>query len=316
MKRIKRVNEVFLMTVAIAVVSSFLIGIISGIFGANEMVTLIISQLIFFMPSAFYLLENRFDLKETIRLHRIKVSTVVLLVVFMYLLMPAITFINAVSLKFTTNTIDTTVMEIANQYPFIIGILIVAVVPSILEECVYRGVFFNEYRKVNPQKAVVLSGLLFGLAHMNFNQFIYAFLLGMVFSIVVEATDSILSSMVLHFVMNGTSMVTIYAQKYLEEIGVLNIQLDLEQTAEELDAYIKTGWLSGFIGVIFAFFVLKLIAKNEGRSLELKAFLYKEKNTKKEVNENSKNDAKLSTLALWIGIIVCLGIMLLVEVTA
>ena len=123
MKRIKRVNEVFLMTVAIAVVSSFLIGIISGIFGANEMVTLIISQLIFFMPSAFYLLENRFDLKETIRLHRIKVSTVVLLVVFMYLLMPAITFINAVSLKFTTNTIDTTVMEIANQYPFIIGIL-------------------------------------------------------------------------------------------------------------------------------------------------------------------------------------------------
>ena len=316
MKRIKRVNEVFLMTVAIAVVSSFLIGIISGIFGANEMVTLIISQLIFFMPSAFYLLENRFDLKETIRLHRIKVSTVVLLVVFMYLLMPAITFINAVSLKFTTNTIDTTVMEIANQYPFTIGILIVAVVPSILEECVYRGVFFNEYRKVNPQKAVVLSGLLFGLAHMNFNQFIYAFLLGMVFSIVVEATDSILSSMILHFVMNGTSMVTIYAQKYLEEMGVLNIQLDLEQTAQELDAYIENGWLSGFIGVIFAFFVLKLIAKNEGRSLELKAFLRKEKNPKKEVSENSKNDAKLSTLALWIGIVVCLGIMLLVEVTA
>ena len=131
MKRIKRVNEVFLMTVAIAVVSSFLIGIISGIFGGNEMVTLIISQLIFFMPSAFYLLENRFDLRETIRLHRIKISTVVLLVVFMYLLMPAITFINAISLKFTTNTIDTTVMEIANKYPFIIGILMVAVVPSI-----------------------------------------------------------------------------------------------------------------------------------------------------------------------------------------
>ena len=316
MKRIKRVNEVFLMTVAIAVISSFLIGIISGIFGANEMVTLIISQLIFFMPSAFYLLENRFDLKETIRLHRIKVSTVVLLVVFMYLLMPAITFINAVSLKFTTNTIDTTVMEIANQYPFIIGILIVAVVPSILEECVYRGLFFNEYRKVNPQKAVVLSGLLFGLAHMNFNQFIYAFLLGMVFSIVVEATDSILSSMILHFVMNGTSMVTIYAQKYLEKMGVLNVKLDLEQTVQELDAYIQNGWLSGFIGVILGFFVLKLIAKNEGRSLELKAFLRKEKNPKKEVSENSKNDTKLSTLALWIGIVVCLGIMLLVEVTA
>lgn len=307
MKRIKRVNEVFLMTVAAAVVSSFLIGIISGIFGGNEMITLLISQLVFFMPSAFYLLENKFDLKETIRLHSIKISTGILLVLFMYFIMPAITLINAISLKFTTNTIDTTVTEIADKYPFIIGILIVAIIPSILEECVYRGVFFNEYRKVNPKKAVVLSGLLFGLAHMNFNQFIYAFLLGMVFSIVVEATDSILSSMILHFVMNGTSMATIYAQKALEEIGMIS-SVELEQSTKEIDAYIQNGWQSALIGTILGCLVLNLIAKNEGRNL--KTLFHTKENTKED------NREKLMTIALWVGIIVCLGIMLLVEVTA
>ena len=308
MKRIKRVNEIFLMTVAAAVVSSFLIGIVSGIFGGNEMITLMLSQLVFFMPSAFYLLENKFDLKETIRLRPIKISTIILLVIFMYLIIPAITLINAVSLKFTTNTIDTTITEIANKYPFIIGILMIAVVPAILEECVYRGVFFNEYRKVSPKRAVVLSGLLFGLAHMNFNQFIYAFLLGMVFSVVVEATDSILSSMVLHFVMNGTSMATIYAQKTLEEMGLVSSAV--EQSTQEIDAYIQSGWLTGFVGAILAFFVLKWIARNEGRSLELELLFHKE-NTRKE-----EESSKLTTVALWIGIVVCLGIMLLVEVTA
>ncbi len=306
MKRIKRVNEVFLMTVAAAVVSSFLIGIISGIFGGNEMITLLISQLVFFMPSAFYLLENKFDLKESIRLHSIKISTGILLVLFMYFIMPTITLINAISLKFTTNTIDTTVTEIANKYPFIIGILIVAIIPSILEECVYRGVFFNEYRKISPKKAVILSGLLFGLAHMNFNQFIYAFLLGMVFSIVVEATDSILSSMILHFVMNGTSMTTIYAQKALEEMGMIRSG-ELEQSAKEIDAYIQNGWQSALIGAIFGYFVLNLIAKNEGRNL--KELFHTKENTKED------NSEKLMTIALWVGIIVCLGIMLLVEVT-
>ncbi len=306
MKRIKRVNEVFLMTVAAAVVSSFLIGIISGIFGENEMIILLISQLVFFMPSAFYLLENKFDLKETIRLHSIKISTGILLVLFMYFIMPAITLINAISLKFTTNTIDTTVTEIADNYPFIIGILIIAIIPSILEECVYRGVFFNEYRKISPKKAVVLSGLLFGLAHMNFNQFIYAFLLGMVFSIVVEATDSILSSMILHFVMNGTSMATIYAQKALEEMGLMSSSI--EQSTQEIDAYIQNGWQSALIGAILGYLVLNLIAKNEGRNL--KALFYTKENAKED------NHEKLMTIALWVGIIVCLGIMLLVEVTA
>ena len=141
-----------------------------------------------------------------------------MLVGFMYAVMPAATLVNAISLKFTTNVIDDTVVEIADKYPMVIGVLALAFLPAVLEECVYRGVLYNEYRKVNIRKAIVLSGLLFGLTHMNLNQFIYAFLLGMVFSIVVEVTDSILSSMILHLVMNGTSVLTIYAQKAVERI--------------------------------------------------------------------------------------------------
>lgn len=303
MYRIKRVNETFLATVAAAVAASFLISVINTVAAIDELTTLLISQAVFFLPTAFYLWENKFDLKETIRLRPIRISTVFMLGAFMYLLIPAITMVNAISLKFTTNIIDTTVTDIAANYPLAVGLLIVAGIPSVLEESVYRGVFFNEYRKVNPRKAIVLSGLLFGLVHMNFNQFIYAFLLGMVFSIAVEATDSVLSSMVLHLVMNGTSMLTIYTQKALEGVEALEAAA---QASETVDSYIRNGWPAAVGGVVLAYFVLKLIAENEGRGEQLKSLFAKEK--------EPETNGKLVTAALWLGMAVCLGIMLLVEV--
>lgn len=311
MSRIKRVNEIFLVTIAAAVLTSFFIGMIGAILGAagikiDELATLLLSQAVFFLPTAVYLRENKFDFKETIRLRRIKLSTVLMLAGFMYLLMPAATWVNAVSMQFTTNVIDSTVTEIAEKYPPAVGILAVAFIPAVLEESVYRGVFFNEYRKLNPQKAVVLSGLLFGLTHMNLNQFVYAFLLGMVFSVVVEVTDSIVSSMVLHFVMNGTSMLTVYAQKLLvgaEEAAAL----ETADTTATVDAYIRSGWPMAVCGLLLAYLLLKLIAVNEGRGEVLSAlFQKKRKEEKKE---------PLFTVALWFRIAICIGIMLLVEVT-
>ena len=331
MNRIKQVNETYLLTIAAAVGASIVIALVSAILGifeivTDELVALLISQLLLFLPTGVYLWKNHFDLKETIRLKPIKISTACMLVGFMYSIMPAATLINAVSLKFTTNVIDNTVTNIAADYPFIVGMLAVALIPAVLEESVYRGVFYNEYRKVDVKKAIVLSGLLFGLTHMNLNQFIYAFLLGMVFSVVVEVTDSILSSMVLHFVMNGTSMISIYAQ----EITNTETVIENVDTAEMIETYIQSMWIPAIAGVVLAYFILKAIAVNEGRSLVLRKLL---KNIPTTVVENTEvvfgQDAeiaerdkvmiesgqKLGTLALWIGMFFSVGIMLLVELT-
>ncbi len=327
MNRIKQVNETYLLTVAAAVAASFIITVISVVLGMrgiaiDEMIALLVSQVVLFLPTALYLWKNEFNLRETIRLKPIKFSTVFMLVGFMYAVMPAATLINAISLKFTTNVIDSTVTEIADKYPLAVGMLVVALIPAILEESVYRGVFYNEYRKVEVRKAIVLSGFLFGLTHMNFNQFIYAFLLGMVFSIVVEVTDSIVSSMVLHFVMNGTSMITIYTQKAVENIE----SIEMVDTAESIDAYINSGWLPAAVGLILAFFLLKIIAENERRGSVIaelfgkKASVQQSKETEpeeqiREEEYQTVSSEKLGTAALWLGITLSLGIMLLVEVT-
>ena len=60
------------------------------------------------------------------------------------------------------------------------------------------------------KKAILFSGILFGLFHMNFNQCAYAFLIGVLFAILVEITDSIVSTIIVHFVFNGISVTTTY----------------------------------------------------------------------------------------------------------
>ena len=54
-------------------------------------------------------------------------------------------------------------------------------------------------------KAALMSGLIFGLMHLNFNQFSYGFVLGVIFAAVVEASGSIYASMAIHFLINFQS---------------------------------------------------------------------------------------------------------------
>ena len=60
--------------------------------------------------------------------------------------------------------------------------------------------FIPEYEKLIPSKESLLSALFFGIAHMNFQQFSYAFFLGIVFGCLLEATDSIFATITAHMI--------------------------------------------------------------------------------------------------------------------
>ena len=80
-----------------------------------------------------------------------------------------------------------------------------------------------------------MSGLIFGLMHLNFNQFSYGFVLGVIFAAVVEASGSIYASMAIHFLINFQSAQAINALTSLtasgvEEEGMLEISGVFKQT--------------------------------------------------------------------------------------
>ncbi len=88
-------------------------------------------------------------------------------------------------------------------WTFLLSMLTVAVMPGIFEEFSHRGMLLSGFNKMGSVRAVVLSGLLFGLMHLNINQFFYAFVVGMLLATVALITRSIWPSVIIHFINNG-----------------------------------------------------------------------------------------------------------------
>jgi membrane protease YdiL (CAAX protease family) len=83
-----------------------------------------------------------------------------------------------------------------------LAVFVIAVEPAIVEEFVFRGVILGRLRKYGDFFAVFLSSLLFGIFHMNIDQFAFAFILGLILGVLVIETNSIWPSMLIHFLNN------------------------------------------------------------------------------------------------------------------
>ena len=100
---------------------------------------------------------------------------------------------------------DTTVsiLPLDNFGWYILNLLVLALLPAICEELIFRGVVLKGLRRnFSDITAVLLSALMFCLMHGNLQQFAYTFLLGVVLGWIATRTGSIFSSMIVHFVNN------------------------------------------------------------------------------------------------------------------
>lgn len=94
----------------------------------------------------------------------------------------------------------------------LIGVLILhALVPSVLEEALFRYIPLTLITPHSKKCAMVISALLFALAHCNIAQLPYALVAGLIFAWCDLATGSIAPSVILHFINNVAAIVW---QKY------------------------------------------------------------------------------------------------------
>lgn len=87
---------------------------------------------------------------------------------------------------------------------YILFFIEIAILPAIFEELLFRKVMINGAKKYGTVFSIIFTAVMFGLIHMNIPQAINAVFIGIVFAYVVIKTGSIIPSMILHFVNNGT----------------------------------------------------------------------------------------------------------------
>ena len=90
----------------------------------------------------------------------------------------------------------------------ILYIISTAIVPAFAEEFAYRGIVLSSLRRFGDGFAIFCSALLFGAMHGNTTQIIFAFLVGLVFAFVDVKTNSIIPSVIIHFLNNFYAVIT------------------------------------------------------------------------------------------------------------
>ncbi len=206
-KRIKLVNAAFLASMTIAVSMAFLP---LGEIAKNAVLNILISEGMFALPFIVLLFLGGKDILKTLHFKKIRFTNVLLVILFGFLIRPLLTFFSALSLTFTTNETTEFVFDIVNRVPLLLALLFMAFIPALFEESIFRGFLAGSYKPSGAWRAVLLSAFLFALMHRNLNQFSYAFVLGIALVLLNEATDSLLASVIVHFMTNGLSTLLMY----------------------------------------------------------------------------------------------------------
>jgi membrane protease YdiL (CAAX protease family) len=81
-------------------------------------------------------------------------------------------------------------------------LLYAVIAAPILEEVIFRKLLLDKLRRFGDLAAILLTGLAFGLFHMNLAQMFYAAVLGFIFAYVTLRTNTIRYSIILHMMIN------------------------------------------------------------------------------------------------------------------
>lgn len=269
----RKSNWLFLSVIVLHIAVTFALVVYSQFFSVGIIENLLLGQLIAVIPAALFLLVGKGEKKvsEELGFRRVKLSTLLLTIVYTALWMPLVTVANAVSMLFVDNTVVEMSSDILSV-PFPVMILCIAVIGPFCEETVFRGIVFSGYRREGDTLgAVVLSALVFGFMHMNFNQAGYALVIGIALALLVVGTGSIWPAVFAHFLINAQSVCSMYALDILEP-GSVAMETEV-LTRESLLISIGIYAVIAAIATALAFCLLVWMSKREGGEERLQEVL-------------------------------------------
>jgi len=118
-----------------------------------------------------------------------------------------------------TDPVFQEVSEHLSNVNFFVQLAGLGVIVAVAEELVFRGLVYKRIKETGSSRAVVISGLIFGIYHQNLVQFIYASILGMLFAYGYEKTGKLKIPILGHCVANVLVLVFneigLFSQMYM-----------------------------------------------------------------------------------------------------
>ncbi|GAA0750362.1 type II CAAX endopeptidase family protein [Clostridium sartagoforme] len=254
MKKIFKVNLYFLVILIIEILAPLLlrpfyikIGLLD-----TRLILLFNHIILFLLPAIIYLLLTKSSFKETLKLNKLELKNILLIILLAFIVQPIMTFFSLISTFFFNNEIGAFITEITST-PYILLLALVALLPAITEEITIRGIVLSGYDDKNKYVAAIITGLFFGILHLDPQQFLYATVLGFIMALAVRITNSIFASMIIHFIVNGTSVTMTKIANYVTKaLSVSNETTELTLKNISYSEKITLIIIYGSIAIIFA----------------------------------------------------------------
>lgn len=261
MTKVFKANMYFLIILLIEIFGPLLLRPFYLVLGLSDtrIILFLNHVILFLLPAVIYIIATKSSFKETLKLNKLHWQDTLLIILLAFVVQPIMTFFSLIATFFFNNEIGSFISEITST-PYVFLLALVALLPAITEEVTIRGIVLSGYESKNKYVSAIVTGLFFGILHLDPQQFLYAAVLGFILALVVRVTNSIFSSMIMHFIINGTSVTMAKLVDYITKgLPVTNQSAELTlkniSSSEKLVLFI----MYGAIAVTFSIFVFLII---------------------------------------------------------
>lgn len=142
------------------------------------------------------------------------------------------------------------ITELGTSVSPAMAVFIVAIMPAICEEILNRGFILSSLKSIKSTFWIVLiNGLLFGVFHLDPYRFLPTMMLGCVFAYIALKTESMVLTMIFHFINNLMSVISMFAvDKQVESYTEVYAELRLPSVLGIGLVYLAIGAVMMFIG--------------------------------------------------------------------
>lgn len=171
----------------------------------------LLSNLVMILAFSIFYRIRKSNLTNAIRLNRMPsyfTFSAVLLGISLQIIVVLIVNIVATAFPDLLKQFEDVNSSLSNHEMSFVMVLSVGIIAPIAEEMLFRGLILNKLNQnMNKWIAIVISALIFGIAHGSVIGFIYTFPIGFIMGWLYIKFDSVLPSILFHMSFNITSLV-------------------------------------------------------------------------------------------------------------
>lgn len=227
--------------------------------------------LILLAPVLVYVKQKKVNFKRYFRLNKITGKEALTSVLLTLLVYPLVGISSALLIKFYSLFGEVRVPQInvkSGGLSSIYSVLIIGVLPAICEEFFVRGLLSAPAKKSKGKVfTYVYTALLFMLMHVNPYNIVAPFILGYVFSVLNEKTNSLYSSMLGHFTFNTCSVILSIFQKDLLDSASGSDMNVLTLGEADLNLSLLQGIFMVLIAIVIIFVLYRVLSKMKAKEV-------------------------------------------------